>query len=84
MKKVFVDSQYWIAIVRPDDPWKDAANQAKTSLGHAILITTDEVLSEFLAALSKGGPAIRHAAVRMARSLSENRGQACCFLKSNP
>jgi uncharacterized protein len=72
MKKVFVDSQYWIAIVKPEDPWKNAANQAKTSLGHAILFTTDEVLSEFLATLSKCGPCMRAAAVKMVRAIMEN------------
>ena len=72
MKKVFVDSQYWIAIVRPNDPWKEAATRAKTSLENVILITTDEVLSEFLAALSKGGPAIRQAAVKMVRAIMGN------------
>lgn len=69
MKTVFADAVYWIAIVKPNDPWRDAAKVAREQLGSARLVTTEEVLTEFLAALSKGGPKLRHAAVKMVRGI---------------
>lgn len=72
MKTVFVDTQYWIAIARPRDAWREAASEAREAMGKALLVTTDEVLTEFLAALSKGGPRLRKAAVAMVRSILSN------------
>lgn len=72
MKNVFVDSLYWTAIVKPNDPWREAANQAKQQLDDTILVTTDEVLTKFLAALSKGGPNLRKTAVKMVRAILSN------------
>ena len=69
MKYVFADSLYWIAVVRPNDPWSDAAKRARQALGEAILTTTDEVLIEVLTALSRHGPALRRTAVRMVRAI---------------
>lgn len=72
MKVVLADAVYWIAIARPNDHWCQAAKDAYKQLGPARLVTTDEVLSEFLAALSKGGPALRKTAVRMVRKILSN------------
>jgi len=72
MKTVFVDSLYWTAIVKPDDPWGQPAKAARRALGEALLVTTDEVLTEFLAALSRGGPRLRQAAVKMVRAILSN------------
>ena len=71
MKTVFADSHYWIAIVKPDDPWAKAAKAAKSALGEVFLVTTDEVLSEFLAALSRGEH-MRKQAAKMVRTILEN------------
>jgi uncharacterized protein len=51
MRAVFADSLYWIAVVRPNDPWRDMARAARETLGSVRTVTTDEVLTEFLAAL---------------------------------
>ncbi len=32
MRSVFADSLYWIAIVKPGDPWADAAKNVKARL----------------------------------------------------
>jgi uncharacterized protein len=66
---VFADTLYWIAIARPNDPWAAAARQARSAVDNATLVTTDEVLSEFLTALSGGGPALRQTAVKMVRTI---------------
>jgi uncharacterized protein len=72
MKTVFADTHYWIAIALPNDPFAAAAKKAKEQLGSVILVTTDEVLTEFLAGLCKGGPVLRQTAVTMVRAIMAN------------
>lgn len=72
MKKVFADSHYWIAIANPRDPWAGAAKAAKARMGRVQIVTTDEVLNEFLTGMSKGGSALRQGAVRMVRAILQN------------
>lgn len=69
MRPVFADTVYWIATALPNDQWHAAAQEARRRLGQVELVTTDEVLTEFLAALSKGGPRIRSAASRTVRAI---------------
>lgn len=71
MKTVFADSHYWIAIVNPRDQWAESARTAKKLLGEALIVTTDEVLTEFLAALS-GGKIMRKQAAKMVRGILDN------------
>ena len=52
MKWVFADTFYWLAMANPADQWHEAALQAKQRLGRVQLVTTEEVLTEFLAGLS--------------------------------
>ena len=54
MTTVFADTVYWVATVRPNDPWAQSANRARELLGRVRLVTTDEVLVEFLTALAAG------------------------------
>lgn len=72
MTTVFADTVYWVATVLPKDPWKEPARRAKESLGNVRLLTTDEVLIEFLAFLSHYGERIRRQAVTMVRAILDN------------
>jgi len=72
MKTVFADTMYWIASVRPNDQWGEAAKRAKSSLGAVRLLTTDEVLAEFLTVLRDGGEHIRRTATKMVRAILNN------------
>jgi predicted nucleic acid-binding protein len=72
MKTVFADSVYWIAFVKPGDQWKGPAKAAMQGLGEAAIVTTDEVLTEFLTTLCKGGPILRKAAVKMVRAILDS------------
>lgn len=63
MRRVFADTLYWVAITLPDDPWHARALEAFAILGDVHLFTTDEVLSEFLTALSGTGSYFRRQAV---------------------
>lgn len=53
MKTVFADTGYWVALLNPNDDWHTLALSASEALGKARLITTEMVLDELLAALSK-------------------------------
>jgi uncharacterized protein len=63
MIAVFADTHYWIAVTPPRDPWRAAAQQARAALGPVRLITTEDVLTEFLNALASHGEPLRRAAI---------------------
>lgn len=71
MKTVFVDTVYWIAIANPKDQWAEAAEKARVQLGDVRMVTTDEVLTEFLTALSKNS-GLRGKAVKLVKGILEN------------
>ena len=53
MKVVFADTGYWVAVLSPGDDWKEKAIGASRTLGKVRIVTTEMVLDELLAALSK-------------------------------
>jgi predicted nucleic acid-binding protein len=59
MKRVFADTAYWVALVHRKDQWHQKALHVSQQLGSAILVTTDEVLNEFLAFFSAFGTPMR-------------------------
>jgi uncharacterized protein len=65
MRLVFADAVYWVAITSPADQWHSRVVAAVRSLGRTTLVTTEEVLGEFLAHYSGGGPFLRDAAVQI-------------------
>ncbi|MYB21685.1 MAG: PIN domain-containing protein [Chloroflexi bacterium] len=67
MTAVFVDTAYFIARTRQNDQWRQAAETARAQLGNVSMVTTDEVLAEFLTALSKSGEAVRRRAALTVR-----------------
>jgi uncharacterized protein len=64
MRRLFADAVYWIALANPKDQWHARVVQTMRSLGQVSLVTTDEVLDEFLAYYSGYGPALRSDAVQ--------------------
>jgi len=62
MKRVFVDSFYWIARLDPHQDWHKKAKEIEPALVGSRLLTTYEVLTEVLAFYSKRGPILRRAA----------------------
>jgi predicted nucleic acid-binding protein len=54
MNYVFADTFYWIAIVKPNDSYHEDVKKLKSNLGDVRLVTTEEVLAEFLTVLSRG------------------------------
>jgi predicted nucleic acid-binding protein len=72
MKSVFADTLYWVAVVKPHDSWRAPARRARDALGDVRLVTTDEVLTEFLTSLGMGGPSLRRKAAQMVRTILSN------------
>jgi predicted nucleic acid-binding protein len=73
VNSAFVDTAYLIAIANRNDQWHAVARSAQDRLGRATRVTTDEVLVEFLAALSSGGPVLRRQAVATVRKMLAER-----------
>ena len=70
MRIVFIDSLYLVALVMDRDQWYWAATQARNELGDGVrLVTTYEVLNEFLAGVSRGGAEVRQAAVETTHTI---------------
>ena len=67
MKQVFADTLYWIAIFLPGDPWASTARAV--DLSGASFVTTEEVLSEFLTAVSAQAERTRRLACRLVREI---------------
>lgn len=53
MKTVFADTGYWAALLNPKDQLHAKAGQVSSGLGKVRILTTEMVLDELLAALSK-------------------------------
>lgn len=65
MPWVFADTSFWIARNFPDDQWHEAAVRAEQQLALPLyLLTTQEVLAEFLASTA-GNEASRNLGVRV-------------------
>jgi predicted nucleic acid-binding protein len=67
VKRVFVDTLYWLAFFLPDDEW--ASSAAATDVSDSLLVTTEEVLSEFLTSVSARGDYLRRLACASVREI---------------
>jgi predicted nucleic acid-binding protein len=74
MRRVYADTVYWIALANPLDQWHPMAVQAGRTLRGAMIITSDEILTEFLAHFSGQGRTIRDGAARYADRILSNPG----------
>ena len=73
MTTVFADASYWIAIFRENDQWNNAGVTARGQLGETTLVTTDEVLTEFLSAMSGSRDEMRREAAGVVRDILDNQ-----------
>ena len=74
MRRVFADAVYWIALANPRDQWHPQALKASQGLQGAEIVTTEEVLVEFLAYFSGFGRLMREGGVRYAESVLGDPG----------
>jgi uncharacterized protein len=69
MSEVFADTNFWVALTNPNDRWHSAARAAARELAPRRLVTTEDVLTEFLAFLAEQGPQFRQVATLTLRSI---------------
>jgi uncharacterized protein len=69
VKLVFADTLYWGAALHPHDQYRAQAIRAREAFGVVRLITTDEVLTEFLDGLAQRGTHLREAAACAVRTI---------------
>lgn len=69
MKKVFVDTFYWIEKFLPESVWREQLRTAEAKVRHCQLVTSDEVLTEFLNIFGKRGPVLRRKAAELVKAL---------------
>ncbi|MEH1813393.1 MAG: hypothetical protein V7L09_13250 [Nostoc sp.] len=72
MNPVFVDTFYWIALANPRDAWHVRAQEIHKSLMQTKLITTDEVLTEFVNYFSTAGKYTRSGIFQLTQSILQN------------
>jgi uncharacterized protein len=69
MSAVFADTFYWAVLANPRDQWHQPVLQARARLGAIQIVTTEEVLTEFLTAMSGGGRHLRRTAALLAHTI---------------
>lgn len=72
MRTVFADTFYWVAISNQNDDWHSEVIRVSKTLGNVFLITTDEVMDEFLTHFCKMGPFWRAKAVELVHKIRQN------------
>jgi uncharacterized protein len=70
VRRVFADTHFWIAVFVPGDEWAEAARGV--DLSDASLVTTEEVLSEFLTAVCDHGDHARRLACELVREILDD------------
>jgi uncharacterized protein len=73
MRAVFGDALYWVAVSNPHDQWHERAREVTQSLGACRIVTTEEVLTEFLNFLASRGDYLREKAVATVRRIEANQ-----------
>ena len=69
VSRVFADTFYWLAISSPTDQWRESVLKIVATIENLSLVTTEEVLTEFLAGMAGRGDYQRSLAIRMVRSI---------------
>ena len=69
MRRIFVDTLYWVAITSRNDQWHQAAVKISGHLIGCHLVTTDEVLIEVLNTFSEAGAFLRQEVITQVRDL---------------
>ena len=70
MNEIFADAGYWIAILIPGDQHRTAANNLTDTVAESQIVTTQMVLAEVFAAVSRQGAYVRGLAMDLLNRLS--------------
>ena len=74
MRQIFADTFYWAALLNRRDNWYQRVKQLNARLQSVQIVTTDEVLTEFLNFFSAFDPRMRQEATRRVRSILQSDG----------
>lgn len=72
MKLVFADTNYWVALINPNDQWRGRAHSAQALLRDVRLVTTDVILLEVLNFFAEHGEEARFRAVTATEEILAN------------
>jgi predicted nucleic acid-binding protein len=72
MRRVFADTFYWIALAHRGDQWHAAALNASHAMQDAEIVTTQDMLGEFLTAF-RYTPQLRGIAARRVHQITADR-----------
>ena len=72
MKSLFADTFYWTALLNPKDEYHSVVKNYSNQLQSTILITSDEVITEFLNFFSNYHPRMRQGAVKRVKEILNN------------
>lgn len=69
MKQVFADTFFWYGLANRHDQWHSVVLKARADIGERPIVTTEEILTEFLNAMS-GAPFLRTAGRILVEAIS--------------
>ncbi|MDX2229980.1 MAG: PIN domain-containing protein [Leptolyngbyaceae cyanobacterium bins.349] len=72
MKRIFVDTFCWVALANKQDEWHQKARTLYVAQSDATLVTTDEVLTEFLNYFAEAGSYSRQGSYWRVQSILRN------------
>ncbi len=72
MKKIFSDTQYWVAKIHPQDQWHEKVIKVEYDLGFFEMVTSESVLIETLNYFSGFNENVKETAALVIRSLYES------------
>jgi len=72
VKLVFADTNYWVALINPNDQWRGPAHSAEALLHNVRLVTTDVILIEVLNFFAEHGKEARLRAVSATEEILSN------------
>jgi predicted nucleic acid-binding protein len=72
MMRVFADTNYWIALLNPQDGLHARAAEASERFRPSDIVTSDMVLTEVLNSFSDAGPHLRRGAAKLTEALWES------------
>src|SRR5262245_54932216 len=78
MRRVFADAFSWVAICNRRDQWHSRVAKLSQTLSGCELVTTDEILIEFLAHFSAAGSTARQQVARFVRDLLDDPSIRVC------
>jgi predicted nucleic acid-binding protein len=72
MRRIFVDTQYFVALANRKDQWRDLALQKRAEIVDAKFVTTEAVLIEVLNFLCEHGKTLREQVSLFVRDVLED------------